>query len=71
MAGRVTGNPKSTTIRPFTGLREFLTTITSGVNALPATSPHGSNYHHYREIFVFIYHPIGARGTLTAHPRVF
>jgi hypothetical protein len=45
--------------------------MTSEINDLPTTSPHGSDFHHYAQFLGLISNPIAAPGTTTAHRHVF
>ena|SRR5215468_1911267 len=53
--------------RPLDDLKEFSTTITTDINDLPVTSPHGSDFEHHAQILGFAAEPNARRGTAAAH----
>jgi hypothetical protein len=53
--------------RPLGEQKEFSTTMTIGINDLPATSPHGSYFERDAKNLGFATDPNATRGTPTAH----
>jgi hypothetical protein len=53
--------------RPLTDLKESSTTIATGINDLPTTSPHGSYTEHDSRNLGFATDPNATRGTAAAH----
>ena len=53
--------------RPLGDLNEFSTTMATNLNDLPATSPHGSDFRHDKQILGLACDPNATRGTAAAH----
>jgi len=55
------------TNRPLDDLKEFSTIMATGINDLPATSPHGSDFGDHAQIVGLASSPNARRGTAMAH----